>query len=62
MQLAEAMQLAAQHSCELSRDPETGDWTVASISYDSDACSLSDAELLRIDAATFLERYIPDRP
>ncbi len=61
MQIAEAMRLAAEHSCDLTRDPETGDWVVASISYDSDACSLSDAKLLEIDAATFLSLYIPDR-
>ena len=61
MQIAQAMRLAAEHSCELYRDTESGDWVVASISYDSDACSLSDAKLLEIDAKTFLADYIPDR-
>lgn len=61
MQIAQAMRLAAEHSCELYRDTESGDWVVASISYDSDACSLSDAKLLEIDATTFLADYIPDR-
>lgn len=61
MQIAQAMRLAAEHSCELYRDTDSGDWVVASISYDSDACSLSDAKLLEIDATTFLADYIPDR-
>lgn len=61
MQIAEAMRLAAEHSCDLTRDPKTGDWVVASISYDSDACSLSDETLLKISADTFLKLYIPDR-
>ncbi|WP_029891010.1 hypothetical protein [Polycyclovorans algicola] len=61
MQIAQAMRLAAEHSCELYRDTDSGDWVVASISYDSDACSLSDAKLLEIDAKAFLADYIPDR-
>lgn len=61
MGLAEAMRLAAEQSCELYRDAATGRWVVASISYDSDACSLTDAELLRIDRETFLRDFIPDR-
>jgi len=55
------MRLAAEHSCELYRDADSGLWIVASISYDSDACSLTDAKLLEIDAATFLTQFIPDR-
>lgn len=61
MLVAEAMRLAAEHSCELSRDPVSGDWVIASISYDSDACSLSDAALLAISREDFLRDYIPDR-
>jgi hypothetical protein len=61
MQIAEAMRIAAEHSCDLTRDPDTGDWVVASISYDSDACSLSDTKLLEIDAETFVTQFIPDR-
>jgi hypothetical protein len=62
MGLAEAMRLAAEHSCELYRDAESGRWVIASISYDSDACSLTEAELFALSREAFLRDYIPDRP
>ncbi|MEC9358856.1 MAG: hypothetical protein VX836_13430 [Pseudomonadota bacterium] len=62
MQLADAMSLAAQHSCDLHWDAELERWVVQAISYDADACSLSAETLLRINAEEFLARFIPDRP
>lgn len=61
MGLAEAMRLAAEHSCELYRDAATGRWVVASVSYDSDACSLTEDELLSLTAERFVADYIPER-
>ncbi|MCH9826502.1 MAG: hypothetical protein K0U79_02020 [Gammaproteobacteria bacterium] len=62
MQLADAMSLAAEYSCDLHWDAALELWVVQAISYDADACSLSAETLLRIDAQEFLARFIPDRP
>ena len=61
MLVAEAMRLAAERGCELTRDTGNGDWVIRSIAYDSDPCALSDEQLLRIGADSFLRDYIPDR-
>lgn len=61
MMLADAMRAAAARGCDLYWDAEADLWVVASVSYDSDACSLSAMRLAQINEEEFLKRYIPDR-
>lgn len=61
MLLADAMRLAASLGCDLYWDAGQNLWVVASVAYDSDACSLSALELARIQDEEFLAAYIPDR-
>ena len=62
MELAEAMRLAAERGCDMSWDEHERLWMIRAISYDSDACSLSMAKLMRTNRSEFLELFIPDRP
>lgn len=61
MLLSDAMQMAASLGCDLYWDTDQARWIVASVAYDSDACSLSASELSRIQEDEFLASYIPDR-
>lgn len=61
MLLADAMRMTASSGCDLYWDAEQNLWIVASVAYDSDACSLSALELAQIEDEEFLVRYIPDR-
>lgn len=62
MELAEAMRLAAERGCDMSWDAQQRLWIIRAIAYDSDACSLDNARLMRIQRKEFLELFIPDRP
>jgi hypothetical protein len=62
MELAEAMRLAAERGCDMAWDAQQQLWVIRAISYDSDACSLNNARLMRINRSEFLELFIPDRP
>lgn len=62
MEVSLAIRLAAENSCDMEWDEVARCWTIGSVSYDADACSLDSATLASIDAETFLRNYIPDRP
>lgn len=61
MLLADAIRMAASLGCDLHWDAQQNRWIVASVAYDSDACSLSASELARIQDDEFVASYIPDR-
>lgn len=62
MEVSEAIRISAQKGCDMAWDNVAGVWRIASIAYDSDACSLDSDTLARLDTEAFIARYIPDRP